>query len=251
MKKLVFLVLAPFLILPFTVPAYAGTNCQSIYGGGDCDSGSLTVTKQVLQPDTTNTYVDNLGTTDPQYQPASPIYFKISVKNATSSIIQNITVNDTLDNSRAFVAFTYGPGRFDTTTKTLTYTINSLQPGTENTIIIAGRIVSAQELPAGQNPVCPINVVQVTTATLSTQAATEFCIQNTTASPTPTTIYTQTNQTQTKGGIPVEDTFPVYTPATGMSSTPKSGPELLPLLALLPTGGLGLWLRKKAKNKVL
>ncbi|MCL5746958.1 MAG: hypothetical protein M1277_01605, partial [Patescibacteria group bacterium] len=51
-----------------------------------------------------------------------------------------------------------------------------------------------------------------------------------------TTIINQT--TTTKGGLTV-------LPAPKIVATPSTGPEALPLLALLPTGFIGFLIRKK------
>ena len=216
--------------------AYAGVSCQSVYGGGTCE-GDITIHTQVLQPNTTNTYVDNLDTHAPHYQPSSPIFFKITVKNVSTNILHTITISDIIDNSNT-VEFTNGPGTFDSVSKTLTYTIDTLQPGEENTVVIAGRIVPAQKLPVNQLLVCPLHVAQAKYTSQVTQSTTEFCIQNQTA-PTTTPL-----QSQTKGG----NTFPIFTPTPTLTTSPKSGPELLSLLGLIPAGGAGLWLKKKAKN---
>jgi uncharacterized repeat protein (TIGR01451 family) len=235
--------------------AYADTNCQSIYGGGEnCGSGNITVEKLVLNP-TTNQYVNNLGTNDPAYKPLSPIFFKIIVKNTSTTNLNNITVNDTICSgvkktcqNPEFVDFVSGPGNFNTSTETLTYTIASLPAGQENDVIIAGRTVAAVNLPVNTTLVCPTNTVQVTMINSQpTEATSEFCIQTTQNIPANTN---QPAQSTTKGGLPVYNqttNFPVYSPSGNVKNTPSTGPETLPLLAMIPTGGLGFWLRKKAK----
>ncbi len=251
----------------FIKTSFADTNCQSVYGGGQsCGSGNITVQKQVLRPGTNNQYVDSLGYNDTKYQPSSPIFFKITITNTTKSTLNNITVNDTVDTQHEFLNFVSAPGNFNNSTKVLTYKIPSLTPGQQSTMSIAGRILDAQNLP-NQAVICAGNTVQVTVDKGSpTSAISAYCIQNTSIQPVPPTATQAPVQDQTtKGGLPIAqiipptatptqkpapkqvNNFPVYTAANNMTKTPKSGPEALPLLAMIPAGGIGFWLRKKAK----
>jgi uncharacterized repeat protein (TIGR01451 family) len=244
MKKYFLLLIAPVLGLFLANPVYAGSNCQFIYGGGmNCGSGKLLIQKQVLRPGTTDGYVDNLGINDPHYQPSSPIFFRIIIKNISNATLRNINVLDTIDSSREFIEFTNGPGNFDNTTKTLEYKIASLNPSEQTTVTIAGRVIASQNFPANQKIVCASNTVEASPVNESpTEATSEYCIDTTIKEPA-----ALNTQTTTKGGIPVaSQSFPVLSP-TPTKNSPNTGPETLPLLALIPTGGLGFWLRKRAK----
>ncbi|HSW88449.1 MAG TPA: hypothetical protein VLG12_04775 [Candidatus Saccharimonadales bacterium] len=277
-KSLIFFTTCYVLLATYYKPAFADTNCQSVYGGGQsCGSGNITVQKQVLRPGTSNEYVDSLRYNDTKYQPASPIFFKITITNTTKNTLKNIVVNDTVDTQHEFLNFVSAPGSFNNSTKILTYKIPSLVPGQQSTLTMAGKILDAQSLPK-QAVICAGNTVQVSVDNGSPASAiSAFCIQNTSVQPvqptaTPTQVPVQ-NQT-TKGGLPIAQTipptatptpstssgpsaqkpapkqtnnFPVYTAANNMTRTPKSGPEELPLLAMIPAGGIGLWLRKKSK----
>src|SRR5258708_7122882 len=213
---LVFLSITILLSIILTGSANADTNCQSIYGGGEtCSSDTITVTKQVLNP-STNYYVDNLATTDTHYRPNSPIYFKITIQNTSNAPIPRIVVKDTIDNTHEFLDYTSSPGNFDKKTKTLTYVINGLQSGQQSVIIIAGRILSSQNLPTNQSLICTANTA---IATLNNPQATEttsqFCIEN-----------KQSAQITTKGGLPITNppqtqtnTFPVYTGSPTIKNT--------------------------------
>lgn len=241
-KYLTIMSISTIAIFFLAKQAYAGGNCQFIYGGGiSCGSENLLVKKQVLQPGTANNYVDNVSINDPHYQPNSPIFFKITIKNISSNTLQNITVLDTFDSSRQYVDFTDGPGNFDAVSKTLTYKLASLLPNEEKTITIAGKVTASKNFPANQHIVCATNTVEVSPANdAPTEATSEFCID--TAIKT-----TQATQQTTKGGITIKNqTFPVLSP-TPAKKSPSTGPETLPLLALIPMGSIGLWLRKKTK----
>lgn len=251
----------------FVGTSYADTNCQSVYGGGQsCGPGNITVQKQVLKPGTSNLYVDSLGYNDVKYQPSSPIFFKITITNTTKNTLNNITVSDKIDSQHEFLNFVSGAGIFNNSTQTLTYKIPSLTPGQQSMLTLSGRIFDTNHLPANQAVVCAGNTVQVTVEKGSpTSAISAYCIQNTSVQAVAPTATQEPEQQTTKGGIPIAQvmpttpkatptpivkptqTLPVYTAANNMTKTPKSGPEALPLLAMIPAGGIGFWLRKKAK----
>lgn len=239
-KHLILSATVSAITLAAVTPAFADTNCQSIYGGGQtCGSGNFTVEKQVYKPGTNNVYVDNLTPQDPAYQPNAPIFFKITVKNTSNATLNNVVIKDTIDPTQEFVAFSNvidnSAATYDDKAHIVTYTIPSLAAGQENSIIIGGKTVPAAQLPVNTTSVCPTNIVTVTADNNSpTQATSEFCIAN----PAVTT-----------NTVPVVTTTPavqVYPAAPG-KTTPGTGPESLPLLAMIPTAGIGFWLRKKAK----
>lgn len=272
-KSLITLITLSILSALFAGISYADTNCQSVYGGGQsCGPGNITVQKQVLKPGTSNDYVDSLGFNDAKYQPASPIFFKITITNTTKNTLNNIIVTDKMDTTHEFLNFVSGAGTYNTGAQTLTYKIPTLTPGQQNVLTLSGRILQTQQLPFNQAVICAGNTVQVTVdKSAPTLAVSSYCIQNTSVqTPKPTATQAPVEQT-TKGGIPLNQiitqaptvtpspvptqqvvikpaqTFPVYTAANNMTKTPKSGPEALPLLAMIPAGGIGFWLRKKAK----
>jgi hypothetical protein len=72
---------------------------------------------------------------------------------------------------------------------------------------------------------CVVNQAKATSGKNSSSDISQVCIQNS----VPTT----------KGGLPVY-------PAPNMSQTPATGPEMLPLLGLIPGALGGLILRRKA-----
>src|SRR5258708_20658151 len=129
----------------------------------------------------------------------------------------------------ATVTFVAGPGSFDTTTQTLTYTLSKVQPNESRTDTIRGQIVSLDKLPSDQAIKCDVN--QATAGQTGQEASVsnaQFCIQKQ-LSQFPTT----------KGGLQIF-------PSTMAKSTPSTGPELIPLLALVPSAFAGLFLRRKS-----
>lgn len=216
--------------------AYADTGCVSIYGGGQScpQSGNISINKTVINPQT-NVFVDSLSINDPKFGPDNTVTFQLILKNTGSATLDTVTVKDTLPQ---FVMFAAGPGNFDQATNTLTFTVNNLAANETRTFTVVGRIVSAPKLPADQSIVCVVNQSFASNNGQTSQDNAQFCIQKTLPTPTPTQVPGQPEQIMTKGGLKVFAPQPVTT-------TPSTGPEALPLLAMIPTGVLGYFLRKK------
>lgn len=233
-----------FTITLFSVAVYAlsflmspvvyanAVSCQSIYGGGQSciTAGNISIDKKVLNP-ASSAFVDNLGVNDPKYAPGFIVNFRLEVTNSGDT---NIAKADVKDIFPQYIEFAAGPGNFDPKTKTLTFVVENLAPKETRTLGIVGKVVSIDQLPANQDVVCIINQAVATTGDkANSQDNSQFCIEKkATISPPPTT----------KGGFPVLSPVPT-------TSSPKTGPESLALLALIPTGITGLMLRKYAIKK--
>ena len=195
--------------------AYA--DCQPIYGGGQtCTTYSFSVQKLVQTPGKGGgNFVNNLSVNDPKYSPSQTVNFEIIVQNTGSQTIPTLNVVDTLPQ---YVKFVSGSGNYDSNSNTLSFTINNINPGQSLTYNLTTQIVDPNFLPSNQGIMCPVNQVNAKdTNGFSVGASSQFCLQRT----------------------PVA-TLPVVT------STPATGPEMLPLFALLPGALGGLILRKKS-----
>lgn len=228
-----FLVVSLFAIsyLLFATRVTADVSCQPIYGGGQTcqQTGNLLLTKTILNPQT-NTMVANLGVNDPKYSPDFITTFQLTVKNTGSGTISHVDIKDVFPQ---FVNFTVGPGSFDQNTKTVSFGLDNLNPGESRLFTILGKVVSANQLPGDKSVVCVVNQATATTADgLMSQSNSQFCIQKVTITPTPVPT--------TKGGLKVF-------PQPQVTTTPPTGPEMLPLIGLIPTGILGAFLRRKTK----
>lgn len=214
-----------YLLLP--VIANAQTVCQPIYGGGQScvSTGNLFIDKKVLNPQI-NVFVDNLGVNDPKFQPSSTVAFRLAITNTGTANIANVTVRDIFPQ---FVDFTAGAGSFDSNSKTLTFQIDNIAPSETKTFNLSGKTASFDKLPG---VVCVINQSIASSGNISTQDNAQLCIEK--------VVPTVQIPGATKGGLKV---FPA--PAT-KGGTPPTGPEALYLLAFLPTGALGYFLRKKS-----
>lgn len=226
----IFLISGLLLLLPIG-KVFADVSCQTIYGGGqNCvTTGNILVNKRVLRPSIqkaispddckSQEFVDNLGTNDP-FGPNQLVTFQICLTNTGGTTIQQTEVKDTLP---SFVTFVSGPGNFDNNTKALTFTTDNLAPNQTRPFIFQAKVIDNSGLPEGVT--CVINQVMATTNNgQMSQDNAQFCIQ--------------------KG---VGKGFPVFPPPQ-ITTTPSTGPELIPLISLLPGGALG-WILRRKSNK--
>lgn len=217
-----------FYFLFFISAAQAAVICQPIYGGGETcvQAENIKADKKVLNP-LNNAFVDNLtlDMTNSRYTPNDRIVFQLSITNTGSATINNIAVEDIFPQ---FVDFAAGPGNYDSKTRTLSLALPDVKQNETRVINIAGNIVASDKFPLEKGVTCMVNqLVASVKDTGSSSDNAQFCVETGKAS------------IVTKGGVSV---FPA--PVT--SKTPATGPELLFLIALLPSGIIGYFLRKKA-----
>lgn len=216
--------------------AYADVSCQPIYGGGQTcvQTGNVSIDKKLTHPKT-NALVDNIGVNDDKFGPESTVTFQIAVTNTGSAKISRVQVRDIFPQ---FVDFAAGVGNFDGGSKVLSFDVNDLNPNETRTFNIVGKVAKAENLPVNQGIVCVVNQAtakDVTNTGNPSMDNAQLCIQK-------DLPVTQTIVTETKGGLKV---FPPQKTFT----TPATGPEMLPLIGLIPTGILGAFLRKRALVK--
>ena len=210
--------------------AYAGgSQCQIVYGGGEvCDNKiEFTLDKKVLNPNKGGEFVDNLTINDARFQPGMPATFKIIVKNTGDKKIDTLTVVDTLP---TYLNFVSGPGSYNASNRTITYTVSNLEKDQSNEQTFAVNIVGQNDLPQNQGITCMTNNAQATDNNgITAKDSAGLCVQKditVPGNPTPTPMIYQK--------VPVKN-------------IPNTGPEMLPLLGLIPAGLSGLILRKKSK----
>ena len=201
---------------------YGTSNCQVIYGGGQVCPTNLqfSIDKKVLAPTKGGTFVDNLGFNDAKFQPGNQVSFKITLKNTGDKTIDHITVVDTLP---AYLTFTSGPGVYDATSRTVTYIIKNIAANQSNDQTIVATIGNIDTLPKDQGVMCLTNNVKGNDNQSDVaNDSSSFCIQKEAMTPK---VYTT---------VPPK-------------SIPNTGPEMLPLLGLIPAGIAGFTLRRKSK----
>lgn len=229
MKKSLITIL--FLAIPalfFVAPkSFAATVCQPIYGGGQScvQTGNVLINKTVADPKS-GSFVDNLGINDNKFGAEQQITFQINVTNTGTAVIPTLTVKDILPR---FVDFVAGAGNFDAGSKTLSFKVDNLNPNESRVFTITGKIASADKLP-DQTIDCEVNqAIATIDSGVVGQDNSQFCIQKQVITQVPSI---------TKGGLKV------FTPQQ-VTTTPSTGPEMLPLLALIPTGLAGIFLKRK------
>jgi uncharacterized repeat protein (TIGR01451 family) len=228
LKKTAISVITVLLTLgAITVANAAGSQCQIIYGGGEvCNKEvSFNLSKFVQSPTKGGDFVHNLQVTDVHFMPGQIVSFKITVKNTGKDIIDRVSVTDSLPQFLTFVA---GPGNYNNSSKILTFELENLAPNETREVVISTKVVDVNALPSNQSIVCTVNQVNANDDTgASAQDSSQLCIERQiTIAPTPTPmIYAK---------VPVK-------------SIPSTGPEMLPLLGLIPAGLAGFVLRKKSK----
>lgn len=226
-KSFYLFLISAFLSLFLVGAVFADTVCQPIYGGGQTciTTGNILVNKTVINP-ATGQFVDNLGINDPKFSPGQQITFNIAVTNTGASSILQASVKDTLPPTVIFTSSSPN-GTFDQNSRTVTWILDNLKPNETRNLTIQGTIVDASQLVKDVtcDPDKTTNAVVATTNTgqTSTDLA-RFCIQK---------------GAVTKGGLPVF-------PPPKVVTTPPTGPELIPLIGLLPAGIGGWFLRRKS-----
>lgn len=228
MKRLFRLVLLSIfsaaILLTATNNALAQEGCTPIYGGGQTcpPPGDISVDKTVQNPEN-GVFVNNLTVNDPKYTPGQSVSFKVVVTNTTGTKISKVTINDIFP---SYLTFESGPGNYDSGKNTLTFSLDNLNGGESKSFDLKAKVTDSANIPFTNGVVCVVNQVTGTTSdNKSASDNSQLCIQK---------------ETVTKGGLPVE-------PAPKVTTTPPTGPEMLPLLALLPGGLAGLILRKRSK----
>jgi len=201
----------------------SNSSCQPIYGGGQTciTTGNISINKTVLNPQT-NKMVDSLSINDPKYKPGFITTFQITLTNTGNVNISRIKVADIFPQ---YINFSLGPGNFDNNTKALSFEVDNLTPNESRTFTILGRVADASQIPLGQGVICVVNQATATNMDNASQVSqdnSQLCIEE--AQPTG---------------------FPIF-PTAKVTITPATGPEMFGLIALIPTGIAGWFLRKKS-----
>lgn len=209
--------------LLFSKPAFAGSsNCQAIYGGGQvCPQITFSITKMVQSPTKGGQFVKNLTINDARFAPGQNVNFQITVQNTGSQDISKIDVVDTLPD---FLTFVSGPGNFDQKTKQLTFSVQNLGAGQSMNFTFTAKVADANSLPNDKSVVCVTNQVTGASNGITANDSSQLCIEK------------QVSQA------------PQVFPPKQMQQTPPTGPEMLPLLGLIPGGLAGFFLKRSTKS---
>lgn len=198
------------------------SNCQIIYGGGQVCNTSVKFTINKLVQTPGKDYVDNLTVNDPRYSAGQIVNFKIVITNTGSTELKNLSVVDTFPQH---VNFSTGEGNYDSNSRKLSFTIGSLPVGQSREFIITSKVDDEGKLPTNSGVNCLVNTARAVDASgAAAEDSSQVCIQKNfvTAVPTPEVFQK----------VPVKN-------------IPNTGPEMLPLIGLIPTAIAGFMLRRK------
>jgi len=121
-----------------------------------------------------NVWYDNLSASDVSFVADDKVDFKILVKNAGSTNLNNIKVVDTLPN---LVTFVGSPGTYFPNTRQVEWQIDTLKPGEEQSFEIQTKVVSSDVL-RNQSSGCLTNSVNVKAESgESDQDTAQFCVE--------------------------------------------------------------------------
>lgn len=241
MHKTAITILFAAAALTFSAIASAQTTtCTPIYGGGQTcvEAGNIQLDKKIRHPET-NQFVDHLTTDSPRFTHDQQVTFTIRVQNTGNNTLSGITVEDTLPGA---LVYTDKNGEFNADRNTVTYTIDRLDKGQARTITVQTRVVG-QEALAGSDITCLANLVRAFTDDTRNNPSTDttkFCIEAQQVSEQPSAPQQPGVPPTTKGGLPIA-------PQPQSATSPRTGPEMLALIGLLPAGLGGLLLRRKTK----
>jgi hypothetical protein len=209
-------------------PTVATSNdCQQGYGNGQsCPAQHKILVDVLVQDPNTGRYEQSLGP-DAAYAPNEPVNFRVDLTN-TDTAAKTFPLQTTFPDD-----FTYagGPGSYAPETRTTTVSVEGLQPNQTRSFYYTANKTN------GGNPqaVDCENYYKgrVTIESATNEDTAQFCIDN-------RTLGDSTTPGTTKGGQPIY-------PSQPSTSTPKTGPELMALAALIPAAISGHILRKKSK----
>jgi uncharacterized repeat protein (TIGR01451 family) len=139
------------------------------------------------------------------------VTFQITLTNNSNQDMANITVQDNLPQD---LTFHDGTGTYNASNKTLTFQVKNLVAH-HSQVFTINTTVNGQNSFTNSNPVfCETNtVVAVPQNAQLAQDGAQFCIER-------------------------------------LTGTPSTGPEALGLLALIPTGLLGIHIKRLAKKQI-
>lgn len=176
MKKLIsfFIVVFSFLALAMSTSA----DCNGVYEQ-PCNSFSLIVEKMVGLPGTSNdataySYVDNLGTSDAKFKPGQIVFFKVIVKNTSTTSLGGSTAKDYVP---SYLTPLDGPGSFDSSTRIISWDAGSFGVNEQKTFYFKMQVVDQNNLPSDKSIICVVNRAQAWSNTTTGEDSSQLCIE--------------------------------------------------------------------------
>lgn len=177
MKKLIFVFLFVFWSL-FLVSSVKAQSCGGQYGSS-CYSYAIVVDKMVGMPGTSNdatsyNYVDNLSVSDPRFKPDQIVFFKIKIKNTSTTKIAGMEVRDTVP---SYLDPLEGPGSLNSTTREIIWNAGDFKVDQEKVFYMKMKVLPQANLPADKGLFCVINFVKATSANAYDDDTAQLCIE--------------------------------------------------------------------------
>jgi uncharacterized repeat protein (TIGR01451 family) len=180
MKKLVFALLVVFAGLT-SLTNTVSAECVGQYGqyGQPCPSYAIVVDKMVGKPGTSNdsnaySYVDNLGVSDARFKPGQVVFFKIKVKNTSTTKLVGMEVRDTVP---SYLEPLDGPGSFNSTTREIVWNAGDFDVDQEKTYFLKMRVYSQANIPSDKGLFCVTNFVKANSANAYDDDTAQLCIE--------------------------------------------------------------------------
>ncbi len=165
-------------------PSVSADMCTTQYGGTvTCVPSDLTINKQVAKPVENDSkggptssvvFVDNLTTTDSTFVAGAEVLYRLVIKNTSDVTFKTVTVKDTLP---PYLEFVSGPGSYDASTRTLTFTLDNMGKE-ERTVEIIAKVVDASRFPAGKSLFCVTNIAEVRAENRFDSDSAQICLKN-------------------------------------------------------------------------
>ncbi len=131
----------------------------------------IAISKEVKNPATGN-FVKNLSSRDFAFLPLQTVEFRITVRNNGQTGLTNIQIKDQLPE---FVEFVSGPGNFDAGSRSVNFTVDSLNPGESKSFSVIAKVLPQDK--GGNVPnACLTNFAQATVGGMNVSDTAVFCI---------------------------------------------------------------------------
>lgn len=156
-------------------------DCVGQYGqyGQPCPSYAIVVDKMVGKPGTSTdankySYVDNLGVSDPRFKPDQVVFFKVKVKNTSTTKLVGMEVRDTVP---SYLEPLDGPGDFNSTTREIVWNAGDFEVDQEKTYFLKMRVYSQANIPADKGLFCVTNYVKANSSNAFDDDTAQLCIE--------------------------------------------------------------------------
>ena len=137
------------------------------------------IDKMVQIPGTSN-YVDNLSISDPRYKPSEYVYFKLTIKNTSTTQIGEVSVKDYVP---SYLTPIEGPGTFDSASRVITFNAGYFAVNEQKTYYFKMQINSQANLPADQSIIAVTNKAQAWSNDMTDDDSSQLFIEKQVATP--------------------------------------------------------------------